>query len=60
MSDYYTRRRDECQAILDELIERSGHAIQAEFDRLVEQVTAAQREVNNWQREIGGTGTNCA
>ncbi len=54
MKSYYKKRLAESQAALDEMIERSHSADGEEFERFVEEVTAAQREVNNWKGALEG------
>lgn len=56
MKAYYEKRLLEAELVLKELVERSQSADGEEFERMVEEVTAAQREVNNWKRGLEGLG----
>lgn len=49
---FYEMRLEEAEAVLAELVERSQSADGEEFERMVEEITAAQTEVNNWKRAV--------
>ena len=52
MIEYYQKMLDESLSALDLLIDRSHSADGEEFESLVEEVIAAQTEVNNWKLAV--------